>query len=96
MSIRKKNYGARVGANISIIRLPPLLFDSILKEDTKNIAVLSVCPRGVPKDDFKGSETFTKRSPLFANVNISFYAKRNDVCRPKLMTVRCFLRFNRH
>lgn len=31
---------------------PSLPFDSILKED-KNITILSVCPKGVPKPDLK-------------------------------------------
>lgn len=54
------------------MHIPPLLFDSILKEDTKNIAVLSVCPRSVPKVDFKGTEIFAKKSRLFASVNSFF------------------------
>lgn len=46
---------------------PSLLFDSILKED-KNITILSVCPKGVPKPDLKGSEIFNL---LF--FSLSFY-----------------------
>ena len=46
---------------------PSLPFDSILKED-KNITILSVCPKGVPKPDLKGSEIFNL---LF--FSLSFY-----------------------